>query len=118
VSFQAASTRSSRRGRRIRKYYAPEFRADLAGLPSRRHDLRAVHEPAAGARYLFTIVAFDEAGAYSPVFGFDTNILRFSVGFAAAFGPKLTVYNESFQYEWSSYNPANECTSRCPPIRG
>ena len=51
--------------------------------------------------YLFAIVAFDEAGAYSPVFSFNTNILRFRVSLSASLGPVITASSDLFQYTWS-----------------
>jgi hypothetical protein len=53
-----------------------------------------------GANYLFIVVAFDEAGAYSPV-SFENNILRFRVGYAGSSGPRFTVFNDFFSYTYS-----------------
>lgn len=56
--------------------------------------------------YLFAVVAFDEAGAYSPIFRIDTNLLRFKVGFASLLGPTITASSEFFQFTWRpSYCP-------------
>ena len=57
--------------------------------------------------YVFAIVAFDEAGAWSPVFNLDTNMLRFRVGIAANLGPTITASSDFFEYTWlrSSYCP-------------
>jgi hypothetical protein len=50
--------------------------------------------------YMFVVVAFDEAGAYSPIFNLNKNMLRFRVGFAGALGPSITAFNEFFNYTW------------------
>jgi hypothetical protein len=52
--------------------------------------------------YLFALVGFDEAGAYSPVFSLDTNVLQMNVGFAGSLGPKIGFFNEFFFYLYSS----------------
>jgi hypothetical protein len=53
-----------------------------------------------GSNYLFIVVAFDEAGAYSPV-SFENNILRFRVGYAGSSGPRFTLFNDFFSYTYS-----------------
>ncbi len=50
------------------------------------------------SQYVFVVVAFDEAGAYSPNFGRSSNMLLFEVGFAGQLGPIITVFNEFFFY--------------------
>jgi hypothetical protein len=50
--------------------------------------------------YLFAVVAFDEAGAYSPTFNLRSNMLRFRVRLASSAGPTITVFNEFFNYTW------------------
>lgn len=107
----------STKGTAVRHYYAPEFRADQ-GWTTLSGDTTTVQftNLVPGARYLFVVVAFDEAGAFSPVFGFDTNIVRFTIGYAAAFGPRMTIFNESFfyQYPGASYNPQAEVFIETP----
>jgi len=49
-------------------------------------------------QYLFIVIGYDEAGAYSPVFTLTGNMLQFQVGFAGTLGPVITVWNESFTY--------------------
>lgn len=104
-------------GTAVRQYYAPEFRSDL-GWTTVGGDTTTVQftNLVPGARYLFVVVAFDEAGAFSPVFGLDTNIIRFTIGYAAAFGPRMTIFNESFfyQYPGASYNPQAEVFIETP----
>jgi hypothetical protein len=56
--------------------------------------------------YLFVVVAFDEAGAYSPIFQLTSNMLRFRVGFASTLGPEISAFSEFFSYTWRrSYCP-------------
>jgi len=50
--------------------------------------------------YVFAVIAFDEAGAYSPVSTFDTNMIYFYTDFLAQTGPKITMYNEFFSYSY------------------
>jgi hypothetical protein len=82
----------------LRRYYAPEF----AGWDSTSAETTQVQFTglAVGHRYLFVVVAFDEAGDYSPVFALESNMLRFNVGFAKFLGPRLTLFNESFKYTY------------------
>jgi len=58
--------------------------------------------------YVFAVVAFDEAGAYSPVNSFDTNMLYFYVDYPVVHGPKITMYNESFNYTYLSPGYIND----------
>ena len=53
--------------------------------------------------YMFCVVAFDEAGAYSPVFSRDQNMLYFRVTFAGPNNPKIPFFNEFFQ----EFTPGN-----------
>ena len=50
---------------------------------------------------LVAIVAFDEAGSYTPVFDLNSNLLLASVKSAATFGPEITLYNDAFSHKWS-----------------
>jgi hypothetical protein len=70
--------------------------------------------------YLFAIVAIDDAGAYSPVFTFTSNLLLFRSRVANGYGPVITAYNEFFQYTWRSSNcvcPPNELFIEVAPTR-
>jgi hypothetical protein len=91
----------------LRRFYAPTF----ATWDSSSADTVQVRYTnlTPNADYLFVIVAFDEAGAYSPIFTLDTNMLRMRVLLAGAGGPKLTMFNEFFTYTYSqsSYNPSD-----------
>ena len=50
--------------------------------------------------YLFAITAFDEAGDYDPVFSANKNMLFFRVAAPGTLGPRITMYNESFNYSY------------------
>ena len=52
--------------------------------------------------HLFVVIAIDEAGAYSPEFSLETNMLRFTPVLAAGLGPRFTVYNDYFRFEYPS----------------
>jgi hypothetical protein len=80
----------------LRRFYAPAFEgwtevpgrvneADLSGL-------------AVGANYVFVITAFDEQGAYDPVFNLNKNMVRFRVTAPGAFLPRLTIWSTSIHY--------------------
>lgn len=52
--------------------------------------------------YIFVVIAYDEAGAYSPLFTLNNNILQFQVGYATTLGPAITAFNEFFVYSMQS----------------
>ncbi len=81
----------------LRRLFAPDF-PDSEGWTPTSGDSTSVQfsNLIPGAHYIFAVVAFDEAGAFSPVFSFQTNMLQFDVGYAAAFGPSIRLFNESF----------------------
>jgi hypothetical protein len=58
---------------------------------------------------MFVIVAFDEAGAYSPLFSRNNNMVYFVVTFAGAQNPRITFFNDFFfyEYEQGSFQPNN-----------
>jgi hypothetical protein len=80
----------------LRRRYAPHF----TGWDSVGGDTTAVNfrDMVPNRKYVAVVVAFDEVGAYSPVFNLDVNMLYFTVGYAGLLGPKFTVFNESFFY--------------------
>lgn len=84
----------------LRRYYAPTF----AGWDSTSAETTFVQftNLTPDATYLFVVVAFDEAGAYSPIFTLDSNMLLFDVGFAATLGPRFFLFNEFFNYRYPS----------------
>ncbi len=53
-------------------------------------------------RYVVALVAFDEVGASTTSFTFDTNLLYMYVSYIGTLGPRLTVFNESFYYQFPS----------------
>src|SRR5262249_49290475 len=59
-----------------------------------------------GKSYLFALIGFDEAGAYSPVFSLDSNLLELDVNPAAANGPRIRIFNEyvDFTYQNGGYS--------------
>ncbi len=56
--------------------------------------------------YLFVLIGFDEAGAYSPVFTLNSNMLQLTVGFASSNGPRIHIFNQfiDFTYESGGYS--------------
>lgn len=54
------------------------------------------------ASYLFVVIGIDEAGAYSPQFSLDGNMLAFVPGFAGTLGPTFAVFNEFFFYAYQN----------------
>ena len=84
----------------LRRRYAPSFSEwDSVGGDTTAIDIRNLTPE---RRYVVAVVAFDEVGAYSPIMNLDQNMLFFSVSFAGLLGPKLTVFNESFFFTYSS----------------
>jgi len=84
----------------LRRFYAPDF----AGWhPTSAETTSAqLFNLTPGANYVFAVVAFDEAGAYSPVFSFDTNMLRFRPDLASSLGPIITFSGPTFGFTYPS----------------
>lgn len=82
----------------LRRYYAPNF----VGWDSTSAETTQVQftNLTPGQNYLFAVVGFDEAGAYSPIFNLNGNMLRFRPSFAGSAGPRLTMFNSSFFYQY------------------
>ncbi len=55
-----------------------------------------------GKSYLFVVIGFDEAGAYSPVFSLNSNMLQLTAGFASANGPKIHIFNQYIDFVYQS----------------
>jgi hypothetical protein len=55
-----------------------------------------------GNSYLFVVIGFDEAGAYSPVFDLNSNILQLAAGFASANGPRIHIFNQFIDFVYDS----------------
>lgn len=92
----------------LRRYYAPRF---WAGWDSTSADesLHQYTDLIPGNEYMFVVIAFDEAGAYSPVFERNVNMLLMRVTFAGNNNPTITMFNEFFSYTYpgGSYEPLN-----------
>ena len=93
---------------RVRQYYAPRFWAGWDSLPGdttqkQYTGLDVDHD------YMFVIVAFDEAGAYSPIFSRNTNMVLLRVTYSGAQNPVITFFNEFFTYTYAagSYRPTD-----------
>ncbi len=52
--------------------------------------------------YLFVLIGFDEAGAYSPVFSLNSNMLQLTVGFASSNGPRIHIFNQFIDFTYQS----------------
>ncbi|MBI5708770.1 MAG: hypothetical protein HZC42_00445 [Candidatus Eisenbacteria bacterium] len=89
----------------LRRYYAPGF----AGWDSVSGDTVTVRvsNMIPYKKYVMAVVSFDEAGAYSPVFNYDGNLLYFLCQYTGRQGPQMTVWNEYFSYTYATggYNP-------------
>ncbi len=99
----------------LRRYYAPHF----IGWDSTSAETTTVSYTnlTPNADYLFVVVSFDEAKAYSPIFSLDTNMLDMRVTFAANLGPKICVFNEFFNFCWNGgyiIDPAREVPLEVP----
>jgi len=84
----------------LRLYYAPGFAGwDSSGADTTFHTYTNL---VPDSRYMFVVVGFDEAGAYSPVWGRNINMLQLLVTFAGNNGPILTIFNEFFNFSYGS----------------
>lgn len=52
--------------------------------------------------YMFVIIGFDEAGAYSPIFDLNTNCLQMTVGFASSNGPRIGIFCPYISFVYAS----------------
>ena len=84
----------------LRRFYAPTF----AGWDSSSADttFHTFTNLVPDAYYMFVVVGFDEAGAYSPIFSRSFNMLQMFVTFAGKNGPVLCIFNEFFFYCYPS----------------
>jgi hypothetical protein len=55
-----------------------------------------------GKSYMFVLIGFDEAGAYSPVFSLNSNCLQLTAGFASSNGPRIHIFNEFIDFTYLS----------------
>jgi len=84
----------------LRRFYAPAF----AGWDSAGGDVHStnLHDLVPGQEYLFVVVAIDQAGAYSPVFSADVNMLQFHVDPTLTLGPQISIQTPGFAYTYPS----------------
>jgi len=84
----------------LRRFYAPTF----AGWDSVGGDtsFATLHDLVPGQEYLFVVVAIDQAGAYSPVFSADVNMLQFHVDPTLTLGPQISIQAPGFAYTFPS----------------
>ena len=84
----------------LRRFYAPAF----AGWDSGGSEVRSMslHDLVPGQEYLFVVVAIDQAGAYSPVFSADVNMLQFHVDPTLSLGPQISIQTPGFAYTFPS----------------
>ena len=84
----------------LRRFYAPTFADwDSVGGDVRSTNLRDL---VPGQEYLFVVVAIDQAGAYSPVFSADANMLQFHVDPTLTLGPRISMSSSTFSYTFPS----------------
>ncbi|MFN8588463.1 MAG: hypothetical protein U0704_11770 [Candidatus Eisenbacteria bacterium] len=83
----------------LRKFYAPNFATwDSVSGDTTWADLKQLQP---NKRYALVLIAFDEAGAYSPVFSFDSSMLYFGVSVVGTLGPTMSIWNDTFYYKYS-----------------
>jgi hypothetical protein len=83
----------------VRQYYAPRNWAGWDSLPGDTTQKQYTNLTP-DKTYMFVVVAFDEAGAYSPIFNRDNNMVLFKVTYAGAQNPRIGVFNDFFLYEY------------------
>lgn len=84
----------------LRRRYGPHY-ASWDSLPGEASSF-TLQNLIPERRYVVALVAFDEVGASTTTFNFDTNLLYMYVSYIGTLGPKLTVFNESFYYQFPS----------------
>ncbi|MEY4373136.1 MAG: hypothetical protein RL219_1905, partial [Actinomycetota bacterium] len=87
-------------GDSLRRRYAPAF-AGWDSLPGTATSVE-LHGLTPRQSYVLAIVAIDAAGAYSPVFSLNENLLWFRVANSATLGPRLTLRSSTFEYTYPS----------------
>jgi hypothetical protein len=100
----------------LRRRYAPEFE----GWTSVSGDTTdtVFSNLLIGAQYVFVVTGFDEAGDYDPVFSLNKNMLHVRVAPFEVLGPRITMYNETFYYQYPTGgffpDPAHEVLVQHP----
>jgi len=83
----------------LRALYAPDFPGwQSVGGDTTRFEYRDLTP---GSNYLFAVTGFDEVGDYDPIFSGGKNLLKVSVVRAQP-GPRLTMFNQFFNYTYVS----------------
>jgi hypothetical protein len=59
-------------------------------------------------QYLFVVSGFDDAGAYDPIWRVDKNMLLLKVSYAGTLGPQISMYNEFFNFTYTTGGYAND----------
>ena len=98
----------------VRRYYAPGFKGFTSvGAETTSFQYRNLNP---GSTYVFIVTGFDEAGAYDPVFSPAKNMIRFAVTIVGTIGPRIRMFNQFFDYEYSSggYDPTREFRVEVP----
>lgn len=106
----------------LRRRYGPHY-ASWDSLPGDANSF-TLNNLIPERRYVVALVSFDEVGASTTTFNFDTNLLYMYVSYIGTLGPRLTVFNESFYYQFPSgsfsLDPLSFIRSEAPsgqPIR-
>src|SRR4029077_8779058 len=83
----------------VRRYYAAR---NWAGWDSTAADTTVIQlrDLVPEKEYIFCVISFDEAGAYSPKFELNNNMLHFRVTFAGNNNPTITFFNQYFAYTY------------------
>jgi len=108
----------------LESLFAPSF-AQWDSLPSTETAV-AMRDLTPGSTYVFAVMAIDEAGAWSPVFSFDENLLQFFVDPTQTAGPKVTLSGSSFTHAFQTGGillepgswPAIDFASGAPVVLG
>ncbi|MEQ1831664.1 MAG: hypothetical protein ABL977_01330 [Candidatus Eisenbacteria bacterium] len=84
----------------LRRRFAPEF-AGWDSLAGSVHGAE-LRNMTPGQSYVYAVVAIDRAGAFSPVFGLNSNVLWFHVTSAVSLGPVITLSSSNFSFTYPS----------------
>lgn len=90
----------------VRRLYAPEFPGwKSVGAETTSFQYLGLNP---GSTYLFILTAFDEAGAYDPVFADGRNMVKFGVNYGSTLGPIIRMFNQFFDYTYNlgGYDPS------------
>lgn len=83
----------------VRTRYGPRFATwDSVGGDTTAIEFTNMRQ----GKHVATVVAFDEAGAFSPVMAQQANMLYFLVSYKGLQGPQMVVYNESIFFDYGT----------------